>query len=101
MEALVERNDLKVKSMAKYKELKKGNFDKAVKIEQNLVDLAACKGTAFSDSSMEEHERAVESDLEADGKNNENANFGRRSNNSEALESVNSEEDYWQNMSKN
>ena len=57
-----------------------------------------CKGKAFDDSSMEEKERAIESELDGRGLNNPDNNFGRRSDNSELLGSVISDEDYWQDL---
>lgn len=45
---------------------------------------------------MEEYERGIESDLDDRGLNNPDANFGRRSNNSELLGSIASDDNYWQ-----
>ena len=39
-------------------------------IDNHLIDLATIKGKAFDDSSMEEYEREIESDMEARGVNN-------------------------------
>jgi len=54
------------------------------------------KRCAFEDSSLEEMEREIESDLEDRGLNNSENNFGRQSANSELLCSVKSSQDYWQ-----
>ena len=54
-----------------------------------------CKGLAFEESSIEEYERAIESDIEDRGMNNPDFNFGRNSQNSELLRSVRSSNDYW------
>lgn len=57
--------------------------------------MAYLKGRAFDDSSMEEMEREIISELSDRGLNNIEANFGRRSENSEALGSVKSSQDYF------
>ena len=82
--------------MAKYKTLRDGDIHMYNAIEDRLVDLATCKGKAFSDSSIEEYERGIESELEEMGLNHADANFGRKSANSELLGSINSSCDYWQ-----
>ena len=64
-----------------------------------MVDLAFCKGKAFSDSSMEEKERSIESSLDERGINNPNFNFGRQSTNSELLASIKSSEDFFEDLS--
>ena len=60
------------------------------------MDLAYCKGKAFSDSSMEEMERAIDSNLERRGMNSIDYNFGKKSQDSEAQASIDSELNYWQ-----
>ena len=60
-----------------------------------MLDMADIKGRAFSDSSVEEMEREVISELSQRGLNNPEANFGRQSDNSEAHISVHSSVDYW------
>lgn len=97
-EAMLARDNLKIKTMAKYKSIKAGELHLYQEIENQLVDLALCKGKAFEDSSMEEKERAIESELDQRGLNNPDNNFGRRSDNSELLGSVISDEDYWQDI---
>ena len=44
---------------------------------------------------MEEKERAIESDLDDRGLNDVDNNFGRRSQNSELLGSMHSDDNYW------
>lgn len=58
--------------------------------------MATIKGKAFEDSSMEEAEREVISDLSHRGLYNLEMNFGRKSDNSEALFSAHSSQDYWE-----
>ena len=53
------------------------------------------KRIALEDSSIEEMEREIQSDLEDRGLNNSQTNFGRQSQNSELLRSVKSSQDYW------
>ena len=47
------RNNLKFKSMAKYKALADGEIQMYTDIENQLVDLAICKGIACDDSDIE------------------------------------------------
>lgn len=54
-------------------------------IENHMCDMATIKGRAFEDSSMEEMEREIISELSDRGLNNPDANFGRKSENSEAI----------------
>ena len=61
-----------------------------------MLDLAELKGKAFSDSSIEEMEREVISQLSERGLNTFEANFGRKSENSEELQSIHSSIDFWQ-----
>ena len=61
-----------------------------------MTDLAYCKGKAFSDSSVEEMERAIESNLEARGLNDSEHNYGKKSDNSEMQASLDSDLNYWQ-----
>ena len=70
-----------------------GRYDE---IEKDLLDMAYLKRAAFNDSSIEEMEREIISELSHRGLNTIEANFGRRSENSEALNSVKSSQDYWQ-----
>lgn len=95
-EAMLARDNLKLKSIARYKTIMDGDLQCFQDIENQLIDMAMVKRKAFDDSSMEEYERAIESDLEERGLNNPDCYFGRRSDNSELLGSVNSSQDYWQ-----
>ena len=61
-----------------------------------MLDMAAIKGKAFDDSEIIEDELEILDDLSDRGINNPEANFGRQSEDSEALHSVRSSEDYWQ-----
>lgn len=88
-------NDLKMKSMAKYKCIKDGDLVMYKELEDELVDMPAVKGRAFDDSSMEEMEREIISDLSKRGLNNPEMNFGRKSDNSEALFSAHSSKDFF------
>ena len=63
-EAMLARDNLKIKTLAKYKTMRMGDVQMYQDIENNMMDLAACKGVAYEDESMEEYERAIESDLE-------------------------------------
>ena len=54
------------------------------------MDLAYCKGKAFSDSSMEEMEREIDSSLEKRGMNSSECNYGKKSQNSELNASIDS-----------
>ena len=92
---MLARDNLKIKTLAKFKSMRQGDIQMYCDIENNMMDLAACKGIAYEDESMEEYERAIESDLEQRGYNNPDANFGRRSQNSELLNSVHSSQDFW------
>ena len=94
--AMVARDNLKIKSLARYKTIMQGDVQMYQEIENRLIDLATIKGRAFDDSSMEEYERGVESDLEERGMNQPDNNFGRKSENSERLGSIDSDKDYWQ-----
>ena len=89
-------NHLKIKSIAKYKSLKSSDLKQYDDIQNGLLDLPAIKGKAFEDSSMEEMEREVISDLSHRGLNNYEMNYGRKSENSEALFSAHSSQDYWE-----
>ena len=93
------RDNLKTRTMAQYKAIQDGQIQLYQDIENQLVDLAFCKGKAFSDSSMEEKERSIESSLDERGLNNPNFNFGRQSTNSELLQSVKSSEDFFEDLS--
>ena len=64
-------------------------------LDGELLDMAEIKRLAFEDSSIEEMEREVISDLSDRGMNVPEMNFGRRSDDSEALHSVRSSENYW------
>ena len=58
-------------------------------IENRVLDLAACKGLAFEDSSMEEDERELNEMLDEEKKLRKDDDYdGRRSDNSELLRSV-------------
>ena len=56
---MLARDNLRIKTMAKYKSIKAGEVFLYQEIENQLVDLALRKGKAFEDSSMEEKERAI------------------------------------------
>ena len=95
---MLARDNLKIKTIAKYKTIREGDMHLYQDIENQMVDLAMCKAKAFEDSSIEEYERAIESDLEERGLNNPDNNFGRRSDDSELLHSVASSQNYWQKL---
>ena len=76
---MLERDNLRIKSLAKYKTLLAGDINMYMDIENKLVDMAVIKGKAFEDSSMEEYEREIESEIEERGMNIADANYGRRS----------------------
>ena len=95
-EALLARDNLRIKTIAQYKSIKAGDISMYTDIENRMIDIATCKGKALEDSSIEEYERAIESDMEERGVKKAENNFGRRSDNSELLKSVRSSEDYWQ-----
>ena len=92
---LLARGSLKCKNIAMYKCLRDGDLDMYDEIENQMLDLATVKGKAFEDSSVEEMEREVISELSHRGLNNPEANFGRQSDDSEAHISVHSSIDYW------
>ena len=92
---MLARDDLRIRTMAQYKAVKAGDAQMFQDIENQMIDLALCKGLAFEDSSIEEFERGVDSDLEDRGLNNPDCHFGRRSQNSELLGSVAASQDYW------
>ena len=100
IEAMLARDNLKIKMMAKYKSIKTGAMQDFLDIENEVTDLAFNKGKAYSDSSMEEMERAIESEFEDRGVNNVENNFGRNSQNSELHASIDSKDDYWQNIQR-
>ena len=54
------RDDLKFRTMAKYKAVRDGDILMFDEIDQRVVDLAACKGKALDDSEFEEEEREIE-----------------------------------------
>ena len=87
--------DVRVKQIAKYKSLKEGNLTLHDELDGELLDMAEIKRLAFEDSSIEEMEREVISDLSERGMNVPEMNFGRQSDDSEALLSVRSSENYW------
>ena len=62
--AMLERDNLRIRTITKYKTIKENKHNNFLDIENELTDLAYCKGKAFSDSSMEEMERAIESELD-------------------------------------
>ena len=96
--AMIERDNLKIKTLAKYKTLKTNQMQAFLNIEKDEMDLAYCKGKAFSDSSMEEKEREIESEHEERGIKNSEFNYGRNSQNSELNGSIHSDDDYWQEL---
>lgn len=95
-EELVARDNLRIKTMAQFKSLCDGDLMMFTDIENKLIDMATIKGKCFEDSSMEEDEREVDSDLEQRGLLSPEHNFGRRSDNSELHNSIRSSQDYWQ-----
>ena len=97
-----EKAILKYKTLAKYKALKQGEMQMYTDIENNLVELALCKGLACDDTSVEESERAIEEQLNKVKKiRPEDDDYdGRRSENSELLDSVRSSMDFWKDMRK-
>ena len=85
--------------MAKYKAVLGGEIQMYTDIENELMDLAACKGKAFEDSSIEESEREIDDAIEAEKVQRDDSEYdGRRSYNSELLDSIRSENDYWQKL---
>ena len=76
---MLARDNLKIKTLAKFKSLKIPDVQMYTDIENNLIDLATIKGAAFSDSSMEERERSIESDLKNRGLANPDTYYGRQS----------------------
>ena len=89
-DTLLCRDNLKIKQIAKYNCLLNQEWGRYDEIEKDLLDMAYLKRAAFNDSSIEEMEREIISELSHRGQNNMEANFGRRSENSEALNSVRS-----------
>ena len=61
--------DVRVKQIAKYKSLKEGNLTLHDELDGELLDMAEIKRLAFEDSSIEEMEREVISDLSDRGMN--------------------------------
>ena len=57
------RENLKFKSMAKYRALMDGEVHMYTDIENGMLDLALCKGLACDDTSVEESEREIEERL--------------------------------------
>lgn len=94
----MDRDNLRIKTIAKWKTLRDGDINMYTEIENNLLDLASIKGKAFSDSSMEEKERSIESDLEKRGLSHPDTHYGRQSENSERIGSVLSEDNFWQTL---
>lgn len=66
-EDLVARDNLKIKSVARYKAILAGDINMYLDIENHMIDIATCKGKAFEDSSIEEFEREIDSDMEHRG----------------------------------
>ena len=60
---LLQRDDLKIKSIAKYNCTMKGDWVTYDDIENEMLDMAYIKRAAFDDSSIEEMEREIISDL--------------------------------------
>ena len=85
--------------MAKYKTLLDGEIQMFSDIENELVDLAAVKGIAFENSSIEESEREIFEQIDEEkAMRGDDLYDGRRSQNSELLKSIQSNHDYWQNL---
>ena len=95
---LSKRDDLKIKAMAKYRCVQDGDIHMFSEIENQMLDMATIKGKAFDDSELMEEEFEILDELSDRGLNNPDNNFGRQSGDSEALHSVRSSEDYWQNL---
>lgn len=76
---LLARGNLKCKNIAKYKCLKDGDLETYDEIENQMLDMASIKGRALSNSSIEEMEREIISELSLRGLNNPETNFGRQS----------------------
>ena len=54
------RDDLKFRSMAKYKAVRDGDILMFDEIDRKVYDLAAVKGKALEDSEFEEEEREID-----------------------------------------
>ena len=76
--------------------MKDGDLQMYDEIESQMLNMAVIKGKAFDDSEIIEDELEILEDLSERGINNPEANFGRQSEDSEALHSVRSSVDYWQ-----
>jgi hypothetical protein len=87
-----DKDDLKYRSIAAYKALVKGDTSVFDRVLKKQVDLSACKGMALSDSSFEESDRMHVRLSRDEGRGR------RRSQNSEALDSIVSKDDYWQDL---
>ena len=83
---------MKYRTIAAYKALVKGDSSAYQDIINKTTDLSACKGIALSDSSLEESDRMHV-------RLNKDQGRGRKqSGNSEALDSIRSTNDYWQDL---
>jgi hypothetical protein len=77
--------------MAAFKALRHGETELFQDIQRRKgPDLAQCKGVALSDSSMEESERIHQKE-----RNSKRPDGGRRSENSEEVDSIRSSKDFW------
>ena len=74
---LQRRDDLRIKTIAKFKAVRDGDLDMYDEIENQMLDMAAVKGKAFDDSEIIEDELEILEDLSDRGMNNPEANFGR------------------------
>ena len=93
-----ERENLKHRTMAKYKAVLDGEIQMYTDIENRMINLAQCKGIAAGDdSSLEEFEEELQEQLTKRKKMCNQSDYdGRRSSNSEMLKSVRSSKNYWQ-----
>ena len=91
-----EKSKLKFKNMAAYRALKEGETQIYVDIENDLLDLPFKKGLACNNERIEISERGLIEDIEQIKKERRDRTYdGRRSDDSELLDSVRSSEDYW------
>ena len=82
--------------MAQYRALKEGETQVYVDIDNDLLDLAFKKGMACNSERVEGEERGVLKEIEHTKRARQDRHYtGRRSSDSELLDSLRSSEDYW------
>ena len=90
------KTSLKFKNMAQYRALKEGETQVYVDIDNDLLDLAFKKGMACNNERVEKEERGVLKEIEHTKRVRHDRHYtGRRSSDSELLDSVRSSEDFW------